>query len=352
MRCFATRSVIIAILIAAAALATGAEPAAADPRVLAEQAQEAAQAKDYHRAADLLRRAIAGVDRPELRYNLACYLALGGDADHALEELGRSIDLGFCDVDHLLKDDDLASLHADARFQKEVDHARARLAVERERQAKFAKLPPAPEVFALPVADPGERRFPLVVALHGLTGNPQDFFAGLSDWARKSGFALLAVGASRALNDTGKSYAWAVPGDIERVGRIVADVIAKQPIDRSRVYLLGFSQGGVMVYPVAFRRPELFTGVISMSGALQAEIIDPKLMATAAAKLPIAIIHGEQDQSMGFDLGKSAEERLLAAHFQVELYPFTGGHRFPPDFPAVIARAIGFLDAHRGRTDP
>jgi len=58
---------------------------------------------------------------PILRYNLACSLALCGRQDEALEELGRSIDLGYDDLGHMVHDRDLRSLRGDPRF-----HALAR----------------------------------------------------------------------------------------------------------------------------------------------------------------------------------------------------------------------------------
>jgi predicted esterase len=346
----ARASLLVLLALSLLLRAFGAEaeiPADANPLTLAATAQQASQAHDYGRAVALMRAAIARKDLPEFRYNLACYLALGGDRDQAFTELAASIDLGFADADHLLVDTDLASLHDDARFQQQVDRARQAAKAEQARQAKLATLPPPKDVFELPAPDAAARPVPLIVALHGVGGNPEQFSAPLREWARQAGFALLAIGGSRALSENGDRFAWTVPRDIDRVHRILADLLAKQPIDPARVYLVGFSQGGVMSYPIAFRDPSRFAGVISMSGSLQPETIDAKLMAAAAPKLPIAIIHGEQDPIMPFALGRTAEERLRAARFDVVLYPFTGGHSFAPDWKQLLPRAIGWIDEHR-----
>jgi Flp pilus assembly protein TadD len=58
----------------------------------------------------------AAPDRPDLRYDLACSLALLDRRDEAFEELGRAVDLGFLDREHLMEDPDLASLRRDARW--------------------------------------------------------------------------------------------------------------------------------------------------------------------------------------------------------------------------------------------
>ncbi len=345
---------ILALLVACAATAAEAPPpgnAHVDAATVAAQAEQAYNAKDYQKSAALYRTAIGAQDHADYRYNLACCLALSGDAERALEELGKSIDMGFSYADHMVEDPDLASLRADARFSSLVARAQVLQKAEQGRQAKFAALPPAKEVFALPVpaTEAGDRKFRLIVALHGVGDNPAHFFGALKDWARQSGFALLAISGSRALTDAGNAYRWTMPGDADRVHNIVAKVVDTQPIDRARVYMLGFSQGGVMVYFVAFNHPDTYAGIISMSGALQSEHFAPGVVAAAAAKLPVAIIHGEQDTAMPFALGRAAETLVRDAHGEVILYPFTGGHQFPPNYPALLSRAVDWLDAHKHR---
>lgn len=75
-----------------------------------------------------------GVDRrlvrmqptqPVLRYNLACSLALLGRLDESIAELSTAIDLGYDDVEHMVKDKDLKSLHGDSRFEQLAGRLRA-----------------------------------------------------------------------------------------------------------------------------------------------------------------------------------------------------------------------------------
>ena len=63
-------------------------------------------------------------DNPTARYNLACSLALVGLAEEALDELDRAVDLGYDDVEHLVADTDLASLHEERRFRALVERLR------------------------------------------------------------------------------------------------------------------------------------------------------------------------------------------------------------------------------------
>ena len=56
-------------------------------------------------------------DDPLAHYNLACSLALTGETKNAVESLCRSIRLGYRDLVHLLRDQDLKSLHGSPEFE-------------------------------------------------------------------------------------------------------------------------------------------------------------------------------------------------------------------------------------------
>jgi tetratricopeptide (TPR) repeat protein len=57
-------------------------------------------------------------ERPIPWYNLACTYAVLGMTDPALASLARALDLGYRHFKHLLRDPDLAALHADPRFHR------------------------------------------------------------------------------------------------------------------------------------------------------------------------------------------------------------------------------------------
>ena len=65
---------------------------------------------------------------PTVHYNLACSLALLGHADEALDALETAARLGYDDPEHLVADEDLASLRGEPRFEE----LRRRLAAQHE----------------------------------------------------------------------------------------------------------------------------------------------------------------------------------------------------------------------------
>lgn len=64
------------------------------------------------------------------QYNLACYRALAGDGAGALDDLRRSLDLGFADA-LITTDPDLASLRGDSRLEALVTEVEDRLRARR-----------------------------------------------------------------------------------------------------------------------------------------------------------------------------------------------------------------------------
>lgn len=63
-------------------------------------------------------------DDPIVWYNLACSLALTGSNMSAIKALKKSIELGYCDYEHMVHDKDLDSIKQDVRFKKILQEIR------------------------------------------------------------------------------------------------------------------------------------------------------------------------------------------------------------------------------------
>ena len=72
--------------------------------------------KDGLRVDEELSRMLPG--NATVLYNLACSLALVDRPDAALDALEEALQNGYEDLEHLLEDEDLASLHAEPRFRQ------------------------------------------------------------------------------------------------------------------------------------------------------------------------------------------------------------------------------------------
>jgi hypothetical protein len=81
------------------------------------------EAKDYIASLNSYERAFELNDAPETGnyYNAACTAALAKENEKALNFLTKAIDTGWTSLKWMLNDADLASLHAEPRWQKQVD---------------------------------------------------------------------------------------------------------------------------------------------------------------------------------------------------------------------------------------
>jgi len=117
--------------------------------------------------------------------------------------------------------------------------------------------------------------------------------------------------------------------------------IAASGLTPDRVALVGFSQGTMMSLHVAPRRPEPLAALVGFSGRLLAP---ERLAAETRARMPILLVHGDQDPMVPFADMDAAAQALLAAEFQVYGHVMKGtGHGIAPD---GLSSALAFLRQH------
>jgi len=149
----------------------------------------------------------------------------------------------------------------------------------------------------------GENR-PLLIFCHGAN---QD-----ADWMQNNEFKNSNV-SMEAVCDTAKfvvvfpngiNRSWDTSGnrDINFIKAIIDKMVAQHKIDRNRVYLGGFSMGGMLTYHAMNIIPDLIAAFCPVSGY-------PMGGATANANvrpIPILHIHGTSDDTCGFSGAKPA----------------------------------------------
>lgn len=153
----------------------------------------------------------------------------------------------------------------------------------------------------------GDRPAPLVIVLHGGGGNPETMVPRWADTARAEG---LVIAAPKGLGRNDRMGTWNASGccgeamtsgvdDVGFVAAVIDDVARDVPIDRRRVYVTGFSNGGMLTHRVAIALGEKVAAAAVVSGALFGN------EAAARAPVPMLIMHGERDDVVPFTGGKS-----------------------------------------------
>ncbi len=140
---------------------------------------------------------------------------------------------------------------------------------------------------------PGDRIRPLVISLHGIDSNADEHerLTGLSHRAAESGFVLVypeALGQPAMWNIRDCAFA---PDDITFLCCLIEHLCGRLNIDRARIYVCGFSNGGGMANRVACSLSQLVAGVASVSGAY------PFWNGCCPAQpVPLLAVHGTADQ--------------------------------------------------------
>lgn len=167
-------------------------------------------------------------------------------------------------------------------------------------------------------ARPG-KPLPVVVMLHGAGGDGERarLASGFDNYADANGFIVVYPNGTKAGTVSGE-FSWnagaccGVPqrtgvDDVSFIAAVLDEVAAQHPVDPSRVYLTGFSNGGMLTYRLSCELGERFAGIAIVGGALNLSVCD------APSPMSVLIVHGTADHTVPYDGGESNER--TAARF-------------------------------------
>jgi len=189
------------------------------------------------------------------------------------------------------------------------------------------------------------RAWPLVVAMHGGSGNGGAF---LWSWLREARTRGLIVIAPTARGSTWSLMEPEIDGP--NIERMVADVAANWTVDRSRMLLTGMSDGGTFTYVLGLRGDYCrFTHLAPV-----AAVFHPLMLKSADAErlrgLPIHIVHGARDWMFPPEVAQNAERALRRAGAEVVYREIADlSHTYPRDQNGVILD--WFLRGQREQTE-
>ena len=136
--------------------------------------------------------------------------------------------------------------------------------------------------------------------------------------------------------------------DFERAEQdvlFVTDLVAKEyNADPRRIYLMGNSSGGSAVWAYAVKFPQRWTAISPSAAPLE----DASFPYEKLKKVPVLVVHGDQDSTMVFEGSKAMVEHAKAKGVLATWLPVTGGmHTDAWAQPEVIKQIFDFFDAHK-----
>lgn len=181
----------------------------------------------------------------------------------------------------------------------------------------------------LPHFQEGESQAPVVLSLHGLSipAIAMADITGLPAIADRDRFiAVFPAGVSGTWNTGGAvcglgSFAGNAADDVTYVEHILDAVNQLHRIDRSRVFVSGFSMGGYSTNALACRKPSLFRGAAPAAGGYPTGVCAP-------GPLPVMIFHGTGDGTISHQCGVEARAAWAVRNgcsTEVDSMPVMGG---------------------------
>ena len=175
------------------------------------------------------------------------------------------------------------------------------------------------------------RAWPLVMAMHGGSGNGRNFLWSWLRDARSSGAILIAPTA------TGPT--WALMGednDTPNLMRILETVRSRWNVDSERMLLTGMSDGGTFCYVSGLDSASPFTHLAPVASTfhpLMAEMAD----ADRLRGLPIFLVHGTLDWMFPVQVARHTQQALSTAGADVTYREIDDlSHTYPREINAEM----------------
>lgn len=173
---------------------------------------------------------------------------------------------------------------------------------------------------------------PVVVALHGANLNPayMEAASGLNGFSDVHNFVLVyGIGVDGRWNAGPSCCSGDPQQDVAYLRAVVADTAVKTRVDPDRVFVTGFSNGGMMAWRAVCHTSRLFAAAVTVAGPL---------ITWCPNRVQVLHIHGTGDATVPWTGGSGFEgvvfpdsrtepARISGGVWQSSLHP--GGHVWP-----------------------
>ena len=170
---------------------------------------------------------------------------------------------------------------------------------------------------------------PLVVYLHGATGNQEQGIRRLRALADEFGFLLLSPASSDGTWDAIRSE---YGPDVRHIDEALAKVFSQTRVNARKIAICGFSDGASYALGLGVSNGELFRAVMAFSPGF----VPPGGVPSGSPR--VFISHGTKDQILPIDTcSRRIVPQLKQAGYSVTFKEFDGPHGAPPE---IVREAV------------
>jgi len=182
---------------------------------------------------------------------------------------------------------------------------------------------------------------PLLLLFHGYGSDENDLFSFASELPEE--FLIISAKAPYPMQPFGNAW-YAINFDAEKgkwsdneqakqsrdlIANFIDEILAKYSADSDNVTLLGFSQGAILSYAVAFTYPEKIKNVIALSGYINPDLFELKAPETYK-NLNFYCSHGSVDQVIPVDWARQTKPFMEQLGVNYKYSEFPVGHGVAP----------------------
>ena len=164
---------------------------------------------------------------------------------------------------------------------------------------------------------------PLVLYLHGATGDERQGVRRLGDLAEEFGFLLLSPASQEATWDAIHS---GYGPDVRFIDQALDKVFLQRRVDTRKIAVCGFSDGASYALGLGISNGDLLRAVVAFSPGFVPSGVE------RVGRPRILISHGRRDQILPFENTSGQMIPLLKqAGYSVTFQEFDGSHTVPPE---------------------
>ncbi|MEK7830949.1 MAG: prolyl oligopeptidase family serine peptidase, partial [Acidobacteriota bacterium] len=198
-----------------------------------------------------------------------------------------------------------------------------------------------PYRFFVPSNYDAKKKWPLVVALHGMGGDENSFFASYNNGEMKR---IAEARGYLIVCPKGRAPASMYMGSAETdVIDVLKAMKRDYSIDDDRVYLMGHSMGGYGSWSVAVNHPDLFAAIGPIAGGGQPLVM---MNLKKIAHVPWIAIHGDKDPTVSVEESRKMVKAGKELGIEIKYIEVPGGNHTDIAVPG-FKDIFDWFDAHK-----